>query len=190
MTQSTATPATPGPLIRPAELKDVQEISVFGAETFTVTFGHSMPAADLEAHLQSAYSPAGLAACLSNPSTELFVAYYPGSKTQGTQDTVVGFIQLTQGTTEPCIETAEAPIEIQRLYVGLGYQARGIGKALVNYVEELARKRGFKTLWLGVWEEHLKGQAVYGHLGFKKVGAHDFVIGSCVQSDWIMTKSL
>ena len=57
-------------------------------------------------------------------------------------------------------------------------------------VEEMAQKEGWKTMWLGVWEENLKAQSVYAKMGFRKVGMHDFVMGSCVQTDWILVKRL
>jgi diamine N-acetyltransferase len=36
----------------------------------------------------------------------------------------------------------------------------------------------------------VKAQAVYRKFGFEKVGEHDFVMGVCVQTDWIMCRSL
>jgi hypothetical protein len=33
-------------------------------------------------------------------------------------------------------------------------------------------------------------QGIYKALGFEKVGTHDFVMGKCVQTDWIMMKRL
>jgi GNAT superfamily N-acetyltransferase len=68
---------------------------------------------------------------------DIFVTY-------DTDECVMGFVQLTQGTIEPCVETAEAPIELQRLYVGQEYHGRGIGKALENFAEDVARKMAYR----------------------------------------------
>jgi len=57
-------------------------------------------------------------------------------------------------------------------------------------VERLALERGFVTMWLGVWEENFKAQKIYERMGFRKVGQHDFKMGNCVQTDWILTKRL
>jgi RimJ/RimL family protein N-acetyltransferase len=54
----------------------------------------------------------------------------------------------------------------------------------------MARKMGFKTIWLGVWEENFRAHKVYERFGFRKIGYHDFKIGDCVQTDWIMSKRL
>ena len=40
------------------------------------------------------------------------------------------------------------------------------------------------------WEENFKAQKVYERMGFRKVGQHDFKMGNCVQTDWILTKRL
>jgi ribosomal protein S18 acetylase RimI-like enzyme len=183
MTRSMNTSIKATPIVRLAELKDAAAIATLGSETFASTFGHSMPVADLQAYLQSAYSPLSIANDLSNPLIGIFVAC-------DSHDHVIGFVQLTQGTIEPCVKTAEAPIELQRLYIRQGYHGRGVGKALEEFAEDVGRKMGFKTIWLGVWEENFRAHKVYERFGFGKIGYHDFKIGDCVQTDWIMSKRL
>ncbi|RDW79932.1 hypothetical protein BP6252_04570 [Coleophoma cylindrospora] len=187
MGEKTADLVTPVPksqvLVRPAAEKDIQAISALGAHVFTLTFGYSMPASDLAAYLEDAYSLASIARDLANPLVDIIVAVDP-------QDTVMGFVQLTQGTTDPCLEGVESPIELQRLYVSQDFHGSGVGRKLYETVEGMARQRGFKTLWLGVWEENFKAQKVYERFGFSKIGMHDFVMGECVQTDWILSKTL
>lgn len=103
---------------------------------------------------------------------------------------MIGFVQLTRGTLEECVAQKEKPIELQRLYVAQECHGRGVGKALIERAEEMAREQGFATLWLGVWEENFKAQKVYERMGFGKVGEHDFKMGECVQTDWILSKDL
>jgi ribosomal protein S18 acetylase RimI-like enzyme len=169
--------------LRPAQPKDVQAIATLGSTVFASTFGHSLPASDLDAYLKDAYSPSSIASGLANPQMDIVVAC-------NDVDHVIGFAQLTRGTLEECVSQKEKLIELQRLYVGEEYHGRGVGKALIERVEEMAREQGFRTLWLGVWEENLKAQKVYGRMGFEKVGEHDFKMGECVQTDWILSKDL
>jgi ribosomal protein S18 acetylase RimI-like enzyme len=177
-----------------------------------------MPAPDLEVYLNSAYSPSSIAADLANPHVTIIVAC-------NDIDSVVGFVQLTEGTMEDCLKGTEKPVELQRLYVSQEYHGEGVGRKLVDCVERLALERGFVTMWLGVvsitslcfyalqtlslclmvlalvfdnnhvlicrqWEENFKAQKVYERIGFRKVGQHDFKMGNCVQTDWILTKRL
>jgi ribosomal protein S18 acetylase RimI-like enzyme len=53
-----------------------------------------------------------------------------------------------------------------------------------------ARRRGAATLWLGVWERNARGIRFYQREGFTHVGAHPFILGRDVQTDWIMVRSL
>jgi predicted N-acetyltransferase YhbS len=129
--------------LRPAQAKDIPGISALGTQVFASTFGYSMPAPDLEIYLNSAYSPSSIAADLANPDTTVIVAC-------NDIDSVIGFVQLTEGTMDDCLKGTEKPVELQRLYVSQEYHGEGIGRKLVDWVEGLARERGFVTMWLGV----------------------------------------
>lgn len=171
--------------LRPASAEDAASIGSLGSRIFTTTFGYSMPPEDLKAYLSQSYSTSAIESDLSNPNITTLVAHPKSSSS-----TIIGFVQLTEGTTDPCLEGIEDQVELQRLYVDPNFHGGGVGKKLMEAVEDVARQRGFKTMWLGVWEENLKAQGVYKKKGFEKVGSHDFVMGSCVQTDWIMTKQL
>lgn len=129
--------------LRPAQTKDIPGIAALGSQVFASTFGYSMPAPDLEVYLNSAYSPSSIAADLANPHITIIVAC-------NNADSVVGFVQLTEGTMEDCLKGTEEPVELQRLYVSQEYHGEGIGRKLVDCVERLAQERGFVTMWLGV----------------------------------------
>lgn len=185
MTQSKVTSPRPEPEIRPATSGDVEAIASIGSKTFTASFGWSLPAPDLRSYLESAYKPSSIARDLSDPLVDIFVACPSNSP-----EMVIGFVQLNQGTIEPSVADSERPIELQRLYVDELHHGGGVGRALLNEAERISREGGFKTMWLGVWEENFKAQKVYERSGFRKVGSHDFVMGTCVQTDWILIKSL
>lgn len=103
---------------------------------------------------------------------------------------MLGFAQLTRGSSEPCVAADPRPVELQRLYVSTEAHGLGLGRKLVEEIDRIARGEGHETLWLGVWEENFNAQGFYGKVGFEKCGVHDFVMGSCVQTDWIMKKTL
>ena len=170
-------------ILRPAGPKDAEAIAGLGSHVFSTSFGYSLPASDLDAYIEAAYSASAIASDLANPNIDIVVAC-------DNQDHVMGFAQLTRGTIEQCVAKADKPVELQRLYVNQEYHGRGVGKALVDRVQEIGREMGFKTIWLGVWEENLKAQKVYERLGFAKVGEHDFKMGTCIQTDWILIKDL
>jgi len=107
-------------------------------------------------------------------------------------DHILGFVNLhtTSSSSEPCMDNADAPIEFQKFYVDLEAHGMGIGRRLSDNAEEWAKEKGYKTVWLGVWEENEKAQKVYKRFGYERVGNHNFALGECIQTDWIMQKSL
>jgi len=169
--------------IRTATDSDANSIASLGSQVFSQSFGYSLSPEDLAAYLEDAYTPSQIAQDLADPLNETVVAC-------DEQNRLLGFALLTQGTMEECIADKKDPIELQRLYVHPDSHGSGIGKALVATLEALARERGFKTMWLGVWEDNVKAQRLYAKMGFSKVGDHGFKMGNCVQTDWIMSKSL
>ncbi|HET9369120.1 MAG TPA: GNAT family N-acetyltransferase [Vicinamibacterales bacterium] len=55
---------------------------------------------------------------------------------------------------------------------------------------EVARKRGAKTMWLGVWERNSRAVAFYAKYGFTRVGEHTFMLGGNAQTDWLLARSI
>ncbi|KAK0647914.1 Spermidine/spermine N(1)-acetyltransferase [Lasiodiplodia hormozganensis] len=169
--------------VRPARLSDAAAIAKLGAHVFSVTFGHSVTADELQAYLDKEYTHAAITADLQNPQKDTILAVDAAGE-------VLGFAVLTRGSSEPCVEQLESKVELQRIYVHPDAHGKGVGGRLGRRVEEMAREQGFRWMWLGVWEENFVAQKAYEKWGYEKVGEHDFVVGSVVQTDWIMTKEL
>lgn len=169
--------------LRVAEPKDAAAVAKLGSHTFATTFGYSLPPNDLARFLAENYTPSAILKDIADPAATLTVAC-------DVDETVMGFCQMRRDSHEPCIADKPKPVELQRLYVSPDHHGKGVARALMDALEERARKEGFETLWLGVWEENLKAQGIYGRFGFVKCGTHDFTMGECVQTDWIMFKAL
>ncbi|KKY15429.1 putative acyl- n-acyltransferase [Diplodia seriata] len=179
-------------LIRPALPPDAPAIAALGAHVFSATFGHSVSPDELSAYLSKEYTPASITSDLQNPAKDTFVAVRNNASNNADNNDakILGFATLTQGTSEPCVDALESKVELQRIYVDTGAQGRGVGGMLARRAEWVARERGFEHVWLGVWEENAGAQRAYERWGYGKVGQHDFVIGTVVQTDWIMVKKL
>lgn len=187
--QTMAVPAQPpahppkAPHIRAARAADAAAIAQLGAHVFSVTFGHSVPPHELRAYLDKDYSTAAITADLENPSKDTIVATDGGHE-------IVGFAILTRGTSEPCLAAVPNKVELQRIYVHPRAHGKGLGGALARRLEAMAREQGFASIWLGVWEENHAAQKAYEKWGYRCVGNHDFVVGTVVQTDHVMLKSL
>ncbi|KAJ6439469.1 protease synthase and sporulation negative regulatory protein PAI 1 [Purpureocillium lavendulum] len=185
---SSAMSSKQGFRIRRGGPEDMDAVADIGSRVFSATFGHSVTEQQLQNYLTEAYSQPAIAADFSDPNKTIIVATAAGAAATGSP--VVGFAQLTQGSSEPCVENLPATIELQRLYVDSAFHGNGVGKVLMQEAERIALDKGFKNMWLGVWEENHKAQAVYRKLGYEKVGKHDFDVGGDIQTDEILVKAL
>ena len=102
---------------------------------------------------------------------------------------LIGFVQLREGAAGRAVRGAD-PIEIQRLYVDFAFHGRGLARSLMAAAETSALEGGWSTLWLGVWEKNPRAIAFYEKCGFRHVGEQPFLLGSDLQTDWVMEKSL
>lgn len=184
--------------IRKARLSDAPAVAALGAAVFTHTFADSgCTPEQLQQFLAESYSDEAIAKDIADPSKELIVAVGPAGAGADAEEgegdgEVLGFVLLTRGShvEEPCVRDLEAPVELQRLYVGLGQHGRGVGRALSEAVVRLAEEEGFKHMWLGVWEENHRAQRFYANMGFTRVGEHVFDVGGDLQTDHILFKAL
>jgi ribosomal protein S18 acetylase RimI-like enzyme len=82
------------------------------------------------------------------------------------------------------------PIELVRLYVSRESLGTGVGAALMQACIGEAMQRGYKTLWLGVWEHNHRAQAFYRKWNFQEAGTHLFQLGDDPQTDILMQRSV
>ncbi|KAH8552393.1 acyl-CoA N-acyltransferase [Umbelopsis sp. PMI_123] len=169
--------------IRNATVDDAEAIAAIGSGVFSHTFGYSLSDKDLQTYLKDSYAVPVIVDELKDPLKHFIVAC-------DEHDKVLGFSQLTKGSSEPCVANAQNPIELQRIYVHHESHGLGIGKLLIQKSESIAISQGFKTIWLGVWEDNFRAQKVYKKSGYVQVGEHDFKMGDCIQTDYIMIKTL
>jgi len=173
---------TPEPVpIRPAAPDDAAALAALGAETFHETFEGTAPEDDLRRFLAETYSPARQAAELADPAVQLFVAEAAGR--------LVGYAMLRAGP-PPAEVDGPAPVELARLYVRRSTIGAGLGHRLLARALDEARGRGFRTVWLGVWEHNHRALAFYARHGFRDVGAHTFMVGGDAQRDRLMAAPL
>jgi diamine N-acetyltransferase len=162
--------------------EDAEAIASLGRHIFFHSFSHLMPKEDLSKYLDESYSVSSITENFTCSGTTFVIAE------QG--DNVVAFMQLTEGSSQKCIDHIDSKIAMQRLYVSERYQGLGIGKKLMLMAEDLARSRGIKNIWLASWELNPKAGQIYEKAGYKTVGEMVFTLGDTPLKDWVMIKSI
>jgi len=101
----------------------------------------------------------------------------------------LGYAMLRSGTTPEQV-TGERPIELVRLYVSQDSLGSGVGAALMRACLDEAKRDGYQTLWLGVWEHNNRAQTFYRKWNFREVGTHLFQLGDDPQTDLLMQRRI
>ena len=171
----------PNLIIRRGNPEDAALLAELGARTFSETFAIDNTREDMDAYLASAFSPARQAAELANPHCLVQIADSDG--------VAVGYAMLREGNVPPSV-AGHKPIELVRLYVSRESLGSGVGAALMQACIDEGKKRGYETLWLGVWEHNQRAQAFYRKWNFIEVGTHLFQLGDDPQTDLLMQRAI
>jgi len=156
---------------------DARLISVLGTVAFYEAYYLQDEPESLVGYILDSFSPELILAEIDDPAATFFVVY--------NDEKAVGFAKLRRGEPHASV-LGESPIELQRIYIIENVYGKGVGEHLLRHCLEFARSEGRKTLWLGVWQENLRGQRFYQKHGFRKVGTKPFPYGDDVESNHIM----
>jgi ribosomal protein S18 acetylase RimI-like enzyme len=168
--------------ILPVAPDHIPALSALAVGTFTAAFGHLYPREDLEAFLDTSYSPAILRAEIDDPRNFWRIAWDADGK-------AVGYLQcapvsLPHAEADPAREG-----ELKRIYIDPAAQGRGLGRILIKEaLAHLAKRYGDAPQWIGVWSENHRAQALYAAQGFVQVGAYDFAVGRVRDHEFILRR--
>lgn len=170
-------------LVYEARPADAPALANLAERTFEQTFAESNTEADLRAYVQGAFSLSQIQQELSDPQQLYLLAC------RVEEPNPCGYAKLRSGSPD-AISVGPRPMELQRLYVEQRELGQGVGAQLMQRCLDVAAAHGYQTLWLGVWEHNLRAIAFYEQWGFQMVGEHGFQLGSDLQTDWIMERTL
>ena len=168
-------------LIRPARAADAAALSEFAERVFDEVFAPSNDEGDMASYLSEAFSPDIQRAEITATDSIVLLAERGGQ--------LAGYLHIAPAPVPECVAGGSA-VELKRLYVEPALHGRGIGRQLLDEGLRRARGAGARCVWLGVWENNTKAQSFYTREGFSRAGEHPFVLGSDMQTDWIMQRPL
>ena len=167
-------------VIRRAGSGDAAAVAGVGARTFREAFASSNTPEDMAAYLAGAFGPVQQRAEIESPHVRTFIVE---------AEVPIAFAQVRTGPAPSCV-TTEVPVELWRFYIDRQWHGQGIAQRLMAAVLTEAAALGARSIWLGVWEHNERAKAFYRKLGFTPVGAHDFLLGSDLQTDTLMSLTL
>ncbi len=168
-------------ILRQGVAVDLALLADLSVRTFREAFESFYATEDFEDFLQGAFNAEKLRKELADPACTFLFAELEGEP--------VGYALVREGPPEPCVQGPD-PIELVRIYALQKAVGKGVGPALMEACIRIAKEKGAKTLWLGVWENNPRALAFYARQGFVDVGFHTFLVGSQVDVDRILVKDL
>jgi ribosomal protein S18 acetylase RimI-like enzyme len=171
--------------IRNATAADAVALSEFAAHVFHETFAPDNDPLDMHAYLSDAFSPEKQAAEIADGSCVCLIAEVG--------EALAGYALLrieAPDESAPDDPSTALPVELQRFYVDRAWHGRGIATQLMAACIDTARVRGGATIWLGVWERNARAIRFYEKHGFTDIGMQEFRLGSDLQTDRVMSRSV
>lgn len=162
-------------------LSDTQTLVDIGVKTFYDTFASSNTPEDMKLYLDKNFNLQQLTLELEDKLNTFLMAKIGES--------VVGYAKLRR-IESPKELNEKNSIELERIYSGKEYLGKGIGKKLLDTCLKIGKDEGYKVIWLGVWEHNPRAIAFYEKCGFEKFASHPFMLGTDLQTDILMRKTL
>jgi GNAT superfamily N-acetyltransferase len=156
---------------------DLLELQAISRQTFFDTFANVNRPSDMQQYLEENLSMEQLIKEWSNISTYF---YFVKRK-----DVVLAYLKINEADAQT-EQRDEPSLEIERIYVRQSEQGKGIGQLLLDFSIQVTKDKGFKLIWLGVWEHNLKAIQFYEKNGFNFFGKHSFFLGQDEQTDLLM----
>jgi ribosomal protein S18 acetylase RimI-like enzyme len=165
--------------ITQASVRDARRLAALAEATFRDAFATVNAPEDVDLHCRTSYGEALQAAEIADPDMVTLLCEQ--------DDELVGFAQVRWGGAPACV-VADAPGEIQRLYVRRDRHGSGVAHQLMSAcLVEMTRRR-CDVAWLGVWEHNPRAIAFYRKFGFQEVGEHVFAVGNDPQRDLVLAR--
>ena len=167
--------------VRRAQVNDAAMLAELGARTFRESFGAENTPENMAAYLEIAFDVSLIARELA----DLRVTYLVGEI-----GNAAASYAMVREVDAPASVSGPSPLELVRFYVDDPWHGTGVARMMMDACDDEARRRGARTLWLGVWERNPRAIRFYEKCGFRDVGSHEFVLGEDVQTDRVMERAI
>ena len=158
------------PVIIRADVSYAASIAAVGKKSFRNAFEHLFSSSEeLFEYLERTYDPVKLAKSIRKENNVYLIAI--------DESEVIGFVKVKKHSLNDKIESG-AQMELQKIYVLPSAQHSGVGSILLNKVLELANEIYPDHLWLDTHISNERAIRFYEKNGFRKIGKHDFTIGT------------
>lgn len=166
--------------VRTCNPKDIDTLVSLGIKTFRDTFDEFNSPENMLLYINKNFTRKKIEEDMKEPGIVFFLAFDGRNP--------AGYAKIR--ASERPVGLNSAALEIEKLYAHRKYHGKRVGHMLMQTCLAFAKKKGYQTLWLGVWEHNPRAISFYEKNGFQKFGQHTFILGKEEQTDWLMKKDL
>lgn len=159
---------------------DAEALSLVGAATFLEAFSGVLEGRDILAHCRVHHAASQYAAWLEGAGYRLCLAEL--------KEAPVGFAVLSPPDLPVAVTVDD--IELKRIYLLHRFQGCGLGRRLMDWSVEQARRMGKRRLLLGVKADNAAALAFYERAGFIQIGERKFLVGAMLCDDFILARKV
>ncbi len=157
-------------------------IANFGCCSFIDAYKETLSLSDLKTYTQQTFSKLKLSTEFNDPSITFFVCSDSASNLCGYAKLIV--------SPPPATIHSDTAIELQRLYIANTHREQGAGKLLAQHIEFYSLQKGFKCIWLRVWDGNNLAIQKYLKWGYTITGQENYQVGQEKRSVILMQKLL
>jgi ribosomal protein S18 acetylase RimI-like enzyme len=167
--------------LRKALPGDVDRLIELGRRCFYEAFSEVTAPHDMAAYLETTFRKSAIENQLGDARSLIYIAEMGSDP--------AGYVYSHPAKPPECV-AGQTAIKLVRLYLRRRYYGCGVGDALMQTSLAESRARGYQTVWLSSWELNDRANAFYKKWQFKVVGSQKFSVGSDIQDDFILSRSL
>ena len=164
--------------IRPAQKTELKTLHSISVQTFKETFEDQNTEENMAIYLKNQLSQERINKEFENLNTVFYFAYY--------NEALVGYLKLNFNEAQTEAVLNGEGYEIQRFYILRFYQKKRLGSQLLEQAIKIGRNKGYKLMWLGVWELNYKALKFYKKKKLEVFDSHNFQLGDEKQTDILM----
>lgn len=162
-------------------IADLEALHHLAKQTFYDAFADANTKSDMALYISTNLTSEKIADELNTIESEFYFAIL--------EDKIVGYLKVNFGLAQNEMKRG-ASMEIERIYILKDYQNMKIGQVIFEFAMERAKSANVDFVWLGVWEKNTRAINFYKRNGFTDFDKHDFILGTDLQTDIMMRKSL
>ena len=164
-----ANPMRAEPIIRRGLPSDAENLAALATQVFLHTYATDGISSPISSYVLSEFSVAKFLDLLNDTATNSVVIAEVNAN-------LVGYALVNERS--PCSDRTNCTAELATLYVQEHFTGKGVGSALIAYVEALAIERTGNPLWLTVNAKNKRAIAFYAMHGYSNIGVAEFRLGS------------